>query len=195
MDRRVMIKQSTYALAGIVSLPSLSVLLQSCNVKNTDDFKPIYLSEEEYQTVWAMAEVILPATDTPSANEAGVAPYIDLLFGEYLNKSASEQHKKELNNLMKRCQQTYNSSFSDLNEEDQKRFLDELDSGEDDFFSYIKNLMVWAYFTSEQGMNSMDYSPVPAQYQGCYTSGDSLKNLVGNSLWWQMLGRYEEFAK
>jgi len=183
MDRRNMIKQSSYAIAGIVSLPSLSILLQSCNVKNTGNYRPLFLLEPEYQTVWAIAEAIFPITETPGANDAGVAPYIDLLFGEYLDKDVSNQHKLQLNQLMTRCQEKFGLDFIGLGQNDQKEFLDELDLDEEGFFRYLKNLMLWAYFTSEQGMKSMDYNPVPGKYEGCYSSENNIKNMVGNCSW------------
>lgn len=178
-----MIIQSSYAVAGIVTLPALSVLLQSCNVENTSNYRPIYLSKDEYKTVWSLAEAVLPATDTPGASEAGVAPYIDLLFGEYFNKMIGEIHKADLNTLMNRCQETFGSGFPNLNIANQRKFLDELDSGEDGFFPYLKNLMLWAFFTSEQGMKSMDYSPVPGKYEGCIHLEGNTNNRVGNATW------------
>lgn len=183
MDRRHMLKQSSFAIAGIVSLPGLSVLLQSCKVENTGGYKPIFLSEEEYQTVWAIAEAVLPTTETPGANDAGVAPYIDLLFGTYFDKEVSVKHKSQLNSLMNKCQQTFGLSFPNLNTENQYNFLDALDSDEDGFFRYLKNLMLWAFFTSEQGMKSMDYNPVPGKYEGCIHLEGNTNNRVGNATW------------
>lgn len=195
MDRRGMIKQSSYAIAGMVSLPSLPFLLQSCLDQNRAIYEPTFLSIDEYQTIKSMAEAILPQTELPGANEAAVAPYVDLLFGEYFEDKVIIKIKSQLNNLMTRCQQTFGSSFNNLNEDNKSEFLNELDLEEDSFFRYMKNIMLWAFFTSEQGMKSMNYNPVPGKYNGCYTLLENPTNLAGNSVWWQMRSRYGEHHK
>ena len=44
----------------------------------------------------------------------------------------------------------------------------------------MKQIILWAYFTSEVGMKSMNYLPVPGRYNGCITIDENEKNLVGN---------------
>ena len=195
MDRRNMLKQSSYALAGMATLPALSVLLESCAIENTDGYTPAYLHKEEYEMVWALAETILPRTETPGAADVGVAAYIDLLFGEYFDKEVAEQHRSQLQNLMEDCLQKFGKVFTALEEENQHAFLNEQDAAEESFFRHLKNLMLWAYFTSEEGTKSMDYNPIPGKYQGCYTLTSNGKNLVGNSNYQQVRGRYGQFEK
>ena len=43
----------------------------------------IWLTDEEYQTLVAVCERLIPADDTPGATEAGVADYIDGLLGAF----------------------------------------------------------------------------------------------------------------
>jgi len=44
---------------------------------------PIWLSDDEYRTLTAMCERLIPADDTPGATDAGVADYIDGLLGAF----------------------------------------------------------------------------------------------------------------
>jgi Gluconate 2-dehydrogenase subunit 3 len=42
-----------------------------------------WLTDDEYRTVVAMCERLIPADDTPGATDAGVADYIDGLLGAF----------------------------------------------------------------------------------------------------------------
>jgi len=54
------------------------------------------------------------------------------------------------------------------------------DKNPESFFKSIKKIILWAYFTSEVGMKSMNYLPVPGRYNGCISIDETEKNLVGN---------------
>jgi hypothetical protein len=44
---------------------------------------PVWLTEDEYRTLVAMCEHLIPADETPGATDAGVADYIDGLLGAF----------------------------------------------------------------------------------------------------------------
>ena len=44
---------------------------------------PIWLTDDEYRTLDAMCEQLIPADDTPGVNEAGVVDYIDGFLGAF----------------------------------------------------------------------------------------------------------------
>ncbi|MBO0912658.1 MAG: gluconate 2-dehydrogenase subunit 3 family protein, partial [Acidobacteria bacterium] len=44
------------------------------------DWKPAFLNDHENETLIALADVIIPATDTPGAKDALVNRFLDLLF-------------------------------------------------------------------------------------------------------------------
>ena len=76
----------------------------------------------------------------------------------------------------------YGKSFVDLEQDQQLAYLRILDQEKqpDSFFKSMKQIILWAYFTSEVGMKSMNYLPVPGRYNGCITIDENEKNLVGN---------------
>ncbi len=178
MKRRQAIRTSATTLLGMGALPGLSVWLKSCGVERLTNYQPSYLSTAQFDTVWKLADIILPQTDTPGASEAGVAPYIDLLFQSYFQEDKKARLESGLNSFMKQCQAQEGKSFINLDPKKQVSFMEEVQSGE--FFSSFKQLVLWAFFTSEVGMKSMNYRPVPGQHQGCITIDESEKNLVGN---------------
>ena len=83
MNRRELLKKSVVASLGLGLAPGLLMSLESCSKARPTTDQPVYLSQEHFDTIWQMAELILPTTDSPGAHEAGVAPFIDQLFGEY----------------------------------------------------------------------------------------------------------------
>ena len=59
-------------------------MMQGCKVDKAPDWTPSYLTPEEAEQVAAMAETILPKTDTPGAKDVFVDRYIDLVAQDCL---------------------------------------------------------------------------------------------------------------
>lgn len=182
MKRRELLKKSVIASLGLSLSPGLLLSLESCSEKRPVSDQPIYLSEIQFDTLWVVAELILPKTETPGANDARVAPFIDSLFGKYLEKDEKEGFELGLNAFIDTSEKEFGKKFIDLKEEIQFSYLENLDqeSKPDDFFKFVKQIILWAYFTSEVGMKSMNYLPVPGRYNGCIEINQKEKNLVGN---------------
>ena len=51
------------------------------------DWTPTALSQDQARLVDAVAELIIPATDTPGARQAGVPQFIDRALANYCDKS------------------------------------------------------------------------------------------------------------
>ena len=182
MNRRELVRKSVMASIGLSLSPGLLMSLESCSKSRPTADQPIYLIEEQFDAIWQMAELILPQTDAPGASEAGVAPFIDQLFGEYFEEEERIKYESGLQSFFENCQNEYGKSFLRLEKEKQTAYLQQLDTAEppDAFFRSFKQIILWAYFTSEQGMKSMNYLPVPGRYNGCISIDDTEKNLVGN---------------
>jgi len=182
MNRRELLKKSVVASLGLSFAPGLLVSLESCSKARPTTDKPVYLSEEQFDAIWQMAELILPKTDSPGAHEAGVAPFIDQLFGRYFEEEVKVSSESGLQLFLSNCIEQYGKSFIDLDKEKQIEYLSTLDKDKnpESFFKSMKKIILWAYFTSEVGMKSMNYLPVPGRYNGCISIDETEKNLVGN---------------
>lgn len=182
MNRRELLKKSVIASLGLSFAPGLLVSLESCSKTRPTNDQPIYLNEEQFDAIWQMSELILPPTDSPGADEAGVALFIDQLFGRYFEEDEKLKYEAGLMKLLANCVDQYGKSFIDLDADKQIAYLNTLDKESDpeSFFKSIKKIILWAYFTSEVGMKSMNYLPVPGRYNGCISIDDHEKNLVGN---------------
>ena len=178
MKRRQALKSSAAALMGMGAWPTLSMLFQSCGIERLTDYQPQYLSIEQFDTIWKLADLMLPETDTPGAAEAGVAPYIDLLCQTFFGEKERTRLESGLSTFMEKCSTDKGKPFLKLENQQQMAFLNE--QQQTDFFNYFKELVLWAFFTSEVGMKSMNYQPIPGKHEGCITIDGSDRNLVGN---------------
>ena len=182
MNRRDLLIKSTMAAMGLSFAPGLLLSLKSCSKERPTSNLPVFLSQEQFDTLWIMAELVIPKTDTPGADDAGVAPFIDQLFGDYFDEADKLTYEHGLNRFIENCTKIYGRPFTELEGASQLEYLKKLDEEETggSFFRSIKGIICWAYFTSEQGMKSMNYLPVPGRYNGCIPIDDQEKNLVGN---------------
>ncbi len=76
MKRREALK----AAVGAAVIPALLPALLSAQTPNGKAWKPSVFTPEQDAAVVALTEIIIPATDTPGARQAGVNRYIDLLL-------------------------------------------------------------------------------------------------------------------
>lgn len=118
--------------------------------------EPSYFSKEDFATIAAIAERIIPATDTPGAIEAGVPAYIDFVTGR--NPAQQKVMAAGLGWLKK---QTKGRAFATLTEREQLRILEPLcarcDQGKvkgtgERFFRTVKSMTADGYWTSKAGM-------------------------------------------
>ena len=182
MNRRQLLKNSVFTAIGLGLSPGIIMSLESCAKERPTSDQPLYFNEEEFDTLWLMADIILPKTETPGAIEAGVPIFIDKLYGEFLEDEEKNKLEAGLKLFSETCENEKGSSFLDLDKESQISYLEKLDNAgaEEEFFKSSKQIILWAYFTSEVGMKTMNYLPVPGRYNGCISIDQEEKNIVGN---------------
>jgi len=181
MNRRELLKKSVIASLGLSLSPALLTSLESCSEKRPTTDVPVYLNQEHFDNIWQIAELVLPKTESPGADDAKVTPFIDQLFGEFFEEEIKNKYTVGLQRFAENCRSQEGKSFLDLDEKRQIDYLERVDGEEDDdFFSSFKGIILFAYFTSEPGMKSMNYLPVPGRFNGCIEIDENEKNLVGN---------------
>ncbi|MGH9503421.1 MAG: gluconate 2-dehydrogenase subunit 3 family protein [Terriglobales bacterium] len=146
------------------------------------DWKPAFLDEGQNETLIALSDVIIPATDTPGAKEALVNRYLDLvLAGE-----PAELQQKFLGSLSyvdSESLRLFGKEFRALTPEDQHDLLQPLayplrtsvwhnkdipDPGVE-HFDRLKAMIAVAYYSSEIGQDELgwDGSFTHGPFQGC----------------------------
>ena len=114
MDRRKALKNMGVALGYTVATPTLINLMQSCKTETVADWVPDYFSKEEGSAIKQLVDIILPATDTPSASEVQVHIFIDRFAAEVM---PSEQQSFFKMALSKFLDAAYEASGKDKDEE------------------------------------------------------------------------------
>jgi hypothetical protein len=108
----------------------------------------------------ALAETIIPATDTPGAREAGVADFIEYMLQEWYPDEDRERFIRGLATLQAQCDAMHGETFSKLSPDRQIEVVTALmngaagpfDDGGKQFFEHAKQLTLFGYYSSEIGM-------------------------------------------
>ena len=163
---------------GLGALPLLPPLPSEAGdqpVRNsateTAPSSPKLFDGHELATVTAMAEVVIPATDTPGAREAGVAEYLDLI----LSQSPETARTGFLEGLWWTdgyARRSAGAPFKDLPAAEQLRILSELDTSSDESTAtgrrFVHDLKTWTariYYSTGIGHNELNKGGrVPAIY-------------------------------
>src|SRR4051812_16382258 len=78
--RREVLRRAAWILGGAISAPAALAILQGCSAKDEPkaaDWQPKFFKGDEAKVVTAIADIILPHTDTSGALDAGVPAFID----------------------------------------------------------------------------------------------------------------------
>jgi hypothetical protein len=123
-------------------------------------WKPLFFDAHQNDTVVALTELIIPATDTPGAKDALVNRVIDL----FLNEEEADAQRQFLEGLAwidGRAIMKHQKPFVELTTEEQTALLEPLadpasQNPEDRpgvrFFQEIKDATLFGYYTSQIGM-------------------------------------------
>ncbi|HUM03901.1 MAG TPA: gluconate 2-dehydrogenase subunit 3 family protein [Terriglobales bacterium] len=190
MQRREVIR----LLFGTAALPLaprdvLALLVQAHDqLPATPSLKT--LKPHQDMTVAAIAEWIIPQTDTPGAKAARVNEFIDLILTEWCDEDDKEAFLTGLDNVDIQSRSLFGKNFVDCPPVQQMELLTILDeeltqmkqaevggsrrrrrhygSVDRSFFHTIKQLTLVGYFTSEEGARqALHYEIIPSQHTGC----------------------------
>lgn len=151
---------------------------------------PRTLNPHQEATVKAMAEMILPRTDTPGATDVGATGFIDLMLTEWYDDSDRERFLDGLADVDRRSQSLFGKDFVDCPAVEQAETLTALgekmaEDGElapdrgrplrgaplrigESFYSMVRRLTLTAYYTSEAGATAeLNFEVIPDHFDAC----------------------------
>ena len=180
IGRREMIRRAAL-LAGVVVAPEWLMAVDPASAKATADepagkqVTPVAgsrLTAAHAAIAGAVADRILPRTDTPGAADVGVPAFIDRLYGEFMTPAERRMLTDGLTAVDAAAQSAHGRGFTSLTADQQDTLLRTIAHAEEGkpqgFFRLIRSATVLGYFTSEQvGRNVLHYDPVPGRYEGC----------------------------
>ncbi len=185
IHRREAIKRAAL-LAGVAFAPGwLALAERRPDVAQTPALAPVsakYLSPTQFAVMSAMADRILPRTDTPGAADVGVPGFIDLLYGEFMTDAERTMLIGGLDAVARIAAGT-GTPFVARSAEQQDDLMRTIARAEETQgsgpFRLIRSAVILGYFTSEPvGRNVLHYDPVPGRYDSCVPIEE-----VGNRNW------------
>jgi len=189
MDRREVLR--LLATGGLLQLAptKLFAVLREARVLIQNRNSPRTLNAHQYSTTKAMAEMIIPRTDTPGASDVGVPDFMDLLLTEWYEEAERTRFLAGLANVDSRSHAKFGKDFVDCSSNQQADILVSL--GKDlvrsektgqrfpgrrtatpaDFYVMFRDLTLTGYYTSEAGATQeLHFEMIPDHYDGCATA-------------------------
>jgi hypothetical protein len=154
------ILRSQPAAAGAAASKSGVLTVDPNPAQSADQWKPLFLDAHQNETVVALTELIIPATDTPGAKEANVNRVIDLFLNEE-EPDAQREFLEGLSWIDGRALMRHQKPFIELTVEEQTALLQPLADLDNQnpadrqgvkFFQEIKDATLFGYYTSQIGM-------------------------------------------
>ena len=147
---------------------------------------PRTLSAPQYATVKAMAEMILPRTETPGATDVGTSEFIDLMLTEWFEEPERARFINGLADVDARSQALFGKIFVDCPAVQQGAILTELGESmmeaaerernlhiesiepSENFYLTLRRLTLTAYYTSEPGATQeLHFQIIPDRHDEC----------------------------
>ena len=169
--RRGVLKTLVMGAGGLTTLPilgqanpsaAMAPVAEAHSAAQADaNWKPQFFDPHQNETLIALTDLIIPATDTPGAKAARVNRYADLRYNEETreNQAAIIQALAWFDG---RSLALHNKPFVSLSQEQQIAILKPLadpskarpeDEAGVKAFTFIKDLTIFGYYTSEIGLD------------------------------------------
>lgn len=163
-------------MGASVSAPAIMGILNGCSAEPTLYWTPKYITKEEAVELEAIAEAIIPATDTPGAKDAGVPAFIEKMVHEVYTPEQAKKFMDGLAAFSKKVETAEGDAFSGLDaakkleviKAENAEALQNRGGGERPWFLSMKELTLLGFFSSEIGATQvLRYEAVPGRYEGC----------------------------
>ena len=177
MDRRELLRMmgATATLAGL-SPAQLSALFAAEAPRRT---ARAFFTAEQREAVDALAETIIPETDTAGAIEADVTDFIELIVAEWYQAGERERFMRGLTHIDQHAEALYGVRFAYAGaarqtailaglEAEGRALMERYEDAPTPFFHQFRSLVLYGYYTSEIGMrDELLFRRVPGSFDGC----------------------------
>ena len=176
MNRREALT-ATATLLG-VTITGANIFLSGCT---PPEKKISSLTDMDTNLLDEIGETILPASpSSPGAKAARIGEFMKMMVADCYSEAEQITFVQGIQKINDLSIEKYSKLFLKLDQAEKLGLLTELDAqakaysnskSEEDsnhYFSMIKQLTLWGYFTSEPGATkALRYVPIPGRYEGC----------------------------
>lgn len=189
MQRRELLRIFAAAAVAPVVSPDLFALLRQAHPAASYSLRTF--TPHQNDTVITMAEIIIPATDTPGATAARVNEFMDFILADWATEQERTHFLTGLANVDAQCAALFGKTFLESSPLQQTTLLRSLDDAVDwihesdrirdgafpnsrdtqlhgDFFRVFKYMTLYGYYTSEIGfIQELKLEIMPGAFRGC----------------------------
>ena len=198
MDRRKVLKKIGYGSAAIVVSPQIVNILHSCK-SNVNKYSPVFFTNNQFQFISKIMELIIPKTDIPGAIELKLPEFLDNYILVVMNQSDRETLLRGTKYFIKQIlKETKKNNSKEINSNDidtqlkkyllasdkqANRWEEDVKSQELEVYHYlihIRSLTLNAFRLNEYiGEKVLPYDPIPGDREVCL----DLKKTTGGKRW------------
>lgn len=162
MNRRQLLQAALQGSAGVALLGMHRACLAGVDLDSAP--RNVVLDDAGRRMLAAIAEIIIPETDTPGALQAGVPGFVELILSDWHTAEERQPVLEGMSALDRQCMATHSTPFADCSTAEQAEALTAFQ--ESPMFDMLKSLVVNGYFTSEVGATAQaGYNPMPGVYR------------------------------
>jgi hypothetical protein len=174
MDRREALRRTTLAVGGVLSAGLVTGVLEGCTPEKVAGEPLAILSDNQVQVLEAIADRIIPRTETAGAADVPLASYMDRMLDKFYLSETKDEVLKQLAQFM----DNKGSNFTELDNADKDNLISMLASaakandlkntGTSSLFHVVKEMTFIGFFSSEIGAKTvLQYELTPGGFQGC----------------------------
>lgn len=160
-------------LGGTVSAAQLGPLASALAAAN-EETAPRYLGAAQFELLERIVDLVIPESDTPGALAAGIHRFIDMMLADWASADSRARYTDALQRIDNRAMDLTGAAFVALSVEQQFAVLQDADraaytdGADDSTFRDLKKLILFGYYSSEQGGSvELKYDRLPGGYPGC----------------------------
>jgi len=191
MDRRDALRLLATGAALQLAPRNLLTVLREARTRLATPVALRTLNPHQDATVKAVAELILPKTDTPGATDVGASEFIDLMLTEWYDEQDRNRFLNGLSEVDQRTKDLFGKNFVEALPDQQAEILawlgekmtaeaDAMGTGRQrrgssqgssaSFYPMLRRLTLTAYYTSEAGATEeLHFQVIPDSHAGCAT--------------------------
>lgn len=182
MNRREVLKRVAWLMGGTVSASAI-LAIEKGYAASSAPIKPSILAAPQMDTVSAVAEIMIPRTDTPGAIDVGVPGFIDLMLKEVYAPADRDRYLTGLAEFDAAAQSEHGRKFVALGSEQQLALVRKFHGAalaaerqlhgaqarqQRPFILMTKELTLLGFFTSQAGATQvLQYVAVPGSFHAC----------------------------
>jgi len=177
--QRRQVFQGLIALSAVGGLAACGAADETSTAETSPAPAPGYFDANEMALIAALAQTIIPQTDTAGAVEAGVPATLQDLATEWGDDAFRQYWRDGLADLRASLTAETGGDFESLSPSERQTALMSFDANvfagniENGFYRDFKGTVVQAYYMSESGATEeLAYEPVPGEWIGCVSLSD-----------------------